>query len=71
MFAGIPLTGSPQDPYMLACWPHSSNCLPALMHPSDSTCCCVNPKSFLCLTHFPAVGALVVDFVANSSKCVN
>ena len=55
---GIPLTGSPQDPYMLACWPHSSNCLPALMHPSDSTCCCVNPKSFLCLTHFPAVGTL-------------
>lgn len=53
---GILLTGSPQDPYMLACWPHSPDRLPALIHPSDSTCHCVNPKPFLCLTHFPAVG---------------
>lgn len=29
---GILLTGSPQDPYTLACWPHSPHCLPALKH---------------------------------------
>lgn len=38
--------GSPQDPYLLGCWPHSPNGLPALMHPSDSTCRCIHPNSF-------------------------
>uniref|UniRef100_A0A8C9IIT6 Uncharacterized protein n=1 Tax=Piliocolobus tephrosceles TaxID=591936 RepID=A0A8C9IIT6_9PRIM len=55
---GILLTGSPQDMHVLARWSHSPNCLPDLTHPGDSTCLLVNPKLFLCLTHFPTVGRL-------------
>uniref|UniRef100_A0A8D2FIS2 Uncharacterized protein n=1 Tax=Theropithecus gelada TaxID=9565 RepID=A0A8D2FIS2_THEGE len=48
----------PQDTHVLARWSHSPNCLPDLTHPGDSTCLLVNPKPFLCLTHFPTVGRL-------------
>uniref|UniRef100_A0A4X1UMP7 Uncharacterized protein n=1 Tax=Sus scrofa TaxID=9823 RepID=A0A4X1UMP7_PIG len=49
---------NPQDPHVLACWPCSSNCLPALTHPSDSACLRVNLKTLSLLNTSPIFGRL-------------
>lgn len=54
--AGILQTGSPQEPRTLACRPHSPNCLPALMTPSNLSCLRVDLKTLSCLAHFLTLG---------------